>query len=967
MDDSDVRNHDRLASLPPLAVEAIIKPPNALGDEKTARAAVLQCLKSGLYAVATVRFLGVIPTFFLIVFVFLYRFFWKGRRRLLGAAIVLLCIPIYMTVCPDLAEVLARNYDDIEAGARVLCLPIVLVATSLFLSRTTRAYLNLLLHDSRIPAEVRRERAGWYRRFRKVWSLLLLLSAITERKKARDRSLTPPERQRHRVRVRELVRLSLFPWAQTAALILVWLPATLGYKFMGNALSALCFPTLLLIAPTLLFAKNRRELCGVWKKAFSSYLTGQNGPQHLQTLRRLIIGIAIESQIFQPAAFNWRAAHAGSVLAENARHLTYAYFHGSPWPVYHELLNLLLGFGFPLLFPGSVFLAVGAPLLRLAERALDGEEATVVPWEGYVQEMANSANLVEREHLWLGIHATQGYPVVLDRSILMEHEYVTGDSGSGKTSLGLIPLIIQLIRQRDYEEVAAVVTGRWKAAIRLMRQGRLAEAAAIVRDLWKKRVELRDAGPHGAVIVIDLKGDPALFETTRIEAERAGKTFKFFTNEINRPTYVYNPFQSKDAGVSLNQIAETFLEALGASHGEGYGRSYYSRVARSYLAGKLRDFEATYGRPARSFAELDRFSKQQQPQQKTGGRQAQDKERQDAFEIIAAIESLATFPQLNVTADTTEYQGAFQNAIYMPDVLENREVIYFWLPSSKESATVREIAKTALYDLLLCAQNQPGKHPVYLVIDEFQRIAADNFKVVLQQARSMQISIIASNQTIEDLDTPDADLRPTIQTNTRMKQVHSATDIRQQEWVTDMSGEYIDRKTTTSTTHSRMAGSTASGWTASETQGTSVSQAEERLPRLQSNDIKRISDDPLQCIVHVSRGSRYSQYGGLSIPVKLGYPYTLTEFNARRHAPWPAQQDGITMIARDAAKVAPAPNNGAQATQTVQAVEVVSAGNVNAGDPAQGFQEMLRAAQERIQQKQDASRPQTKRKKKEQA
>src|SRR4030095_7663218 len=46
-----------------------------------------------------------------------------------------------------------------------------------------------------------------------------------------------------------------------------------------------------------------------------------------------------------------------------------------------------------------------------------------------------------------------------------------------------------------------------------------------------------------------------------------------------------------------------------------------------------------------------------------------------------------------------------QNVIFMPNVLRNREVAYFWLPAALESISVGEIAKLVLFNLRTAAQD----------------------------------------------------------------------------------------------------------------------------------------------------------------------------------------------------------------------------------------------------------------------
>ena len=123
--------------------------------------------------------------------------------------------------------------------------------------------------------------------------------------------------------------------------------------------------------------------------------------------------------------------------------------------------------------------------------------------------------------------------------------------------------------------------------------------------------------PPPPMVIIDLKGDPALFHTVRLEAEERRRqlgitdprdpryAFRFFTSEKGKATHHFNPFQSLESSSrSLIQICHLFLDSLSLSHGEGYGRSYYSRKNRHLLYEALeaeprpRSFEARYERLA---------------------------------------------------------------------------------------------------------------------------------------------------------------------------------------------------------------------------------------------------------------------------------------------------------------------------------------------------------------------------------
>ena len=84
-------------------------------------------------------------------------------------------------------------------------------------------------------------------------------------------------------------------------------------------------------------------------------------------------------------------------------------------------------------------------------------------WDIFVEKIRASSHPVERDQLWLGLHTVSRYPVYLDPLILREHAHFLGDSGSGKTALGLAPLIVQII-QRALEAVIIIdLKGAWRS------------------------------------------------------------------------------------------------------------------------------------------------------------------------------------------------------------------------------------------------------------------------------------------------------------------------------------------------------------------------------------------------------------------------------------------------------------------------------------------------------------------------
>lgn len=449
-------------------------------------------------------------------------------------------------------------------------------------------------------------------------------------------------------------------------------------------------------------------------------------------------------------------------------------------------------------------------------------------WDGHVARILRSPNEIERVSILVGAHADADYPILLPRTLLHEHAHILGDSGSGKTALALAPMASQLIRMA----------------------GRDAKCPATQQM------------PHSSIVIIDLKGDLAFFHGARMEAKRAGLPFKWFTNTLHRSTFPFNPFcQSYFKQLSLNQRTEIIVDALALHHGEGYGRSYFSRVNRRILSRMLN----AYGNSVRSFRDLYELTLKPD----TMGRRLKfsDKETEDAGELFATLETLASFDALN---ETREEYVASQIDLY--DVATRPQVSYFFLQSALESASVREIGKLALHCLLSAAAYRgPADHAVYLFVDEFQQIISENLEIVLRQSRSMGIAAILANQTISDLHTSFADLIPTVQGNTRFKQFFASTDLHQQEKLVTASGETVDY---------------VLHWSKDDLLAP-AQEVESSRPRITRNDVMRVSDDPLASIMHVPRGQGAVQMAGFSFVAQSSFHIAEGEYIRRQRMSWP--------------------------------------------------------------------------------
>ena len=100
-----------------------------------------------------------------------------------------------------------------------------------------------------------------------------------------------------------------------------------------------------------------------------------------------------------------------------------------------------------LLLPGLATLA--GPLIATLPVliAADGHRADEVSdkhWDELITDLRKSPDPLERKSLYMGRVAHDGSPLLVPRETFCEHAHFLGDSGAGKTSLGLAPLLEQL-------------------------------------------------------------------------------------------------------------------------------------------------------------------------------------------------------------------------------------------------------------------------------------------------------------------------------------------------------------------------------------------------------------------------------------------------------------------------------------------------------------------------------------------
>ncbi len=489
----------------------------------------------------------------------------------------------------------------------------------------------------------------------------------------------------------------------------------------------------------------------------------------------------------------------------------------------------------PVLLMFLAILIVGAPVFG----RLSIPKPSFVPaseWKEITDRIRSSQNEIERDSLYLGRLTYDQSPMLVPSDVFREHAHFLGDSGSGKTARGLSPFIEQVL-----------------------------------------------GSGNASVMVLDLKGDsPELLQTIKQGAKTAKELngtdvpVRYFTQRDDLATYGFNPFKLPYWN-RLNELQKTDIlcGALGLNYGSDYGEGYFSSANASVLYATVSHFPEVS-----NFEQLrDKLAYVISSPKRHG---LDEKSKDAGNHVKMAVTRLASIAALNITDDCTPNQTVAEHCIDPTRLFEHPEAHYFSLSATLGPGSSPEIGRLASYMLLTAATLTERKVPVYLVVDEFQRMASRNLDYLLQLARSMGVAVVLANQSMQDL--IRYDLTSTLETNCRYRQWFAISGWDDQERLSKASGETVD---------------TMDSFTVSQSvsdRGTTTSTSRSRndfiAPRLTKNDIKLVSDDDRKSVVLINRGAGYAQYGGMPVIIESDFHISAEEYRERKDAPWPSTDVG---------------------------------------------------------------------------
>ena len=506
-----------------------------------------------------------------------------------------------------------------------------------------------------------------------------------------------------------------------------------------------------------------------------------------------------------------------------------------------NLIIILLGPVMPVIFLFAIlFSATARPMAILTEQLgplPNSNQLTSGNWRKIVSRLRAENTTEGREEIFWGVDARNQTPILVPRSVIREHVHFLGDTGSGKTSMGIAPLVTQLVESGDC-----------------------------------------------SVVVIDLKGDDqSLFELMRLGAAKNSQIdpdlesdskswthpFSYFTSKHNLPSHAFNPFlQAGFKELSTLQKTDLLTTALGLQYGTDYGRKYFGDANFTVLQKTLE-----FSPEVDSFVELAKELREVVRTQ--FGRETQ----QASSNLVMSIERLAATPVVNLSAASPNFDPA--SLIDLGDLFVRPQAVYVSLPSATGSVVNADLGRLVLFSLINSAQHsvKPRKQ-VFLVIDEFQRLVSNHIAVLLQMARGLDIGVILSNQSMSDLNQVDAKILSTVTTNTRLRQVFGISDPLEIQQLIDVSGERtVFHRTFTEAARRFMFGFRPDSRSFSE----SIS------PRLRVNDIIEASDNPNQSLFLMRRGTGNARFRGYPFVLESTFHISQKEYDDRVLKPWPAQ------------------------------------------------------------------------------
>lgn len=321
----------------------------------------------------------------------------------------------------------------------------------------------------------------------------------------------------------------------------------------------------------------------------------------------------------------------------------------------------------------------------------------------------------------------KGHPITVPREFLKEtHMHIRGRTRCGKTSLALLPLVLQLMEEYEAD-------------------------GEVERD---------------PIFIFDNGGDRPMFNAVKnavdainLKAGREVRKFRYLSLDPERSFY-FDPFQNvPDVEHRAIRLCNLLVEAFHLDHGLVYGGSYFTQKNLDQLL-SIADRAVQEKKLGRNSTLKDIVDFIDQNQIK------------DAEQVRMILTFLSRYRQLGESPDP-------DFAIDMKRAIRDREVIYFFTPTLGEATTARQIAGLGLYTAINSSiglgevddgtgRATPVPHS-HIFVDEFQELAGRSFEALLAQAAKHGMTLYCANQSTEQLRNSELSIADVIRDNTAAK------------------------------------------------------------------------------------------------------------------------------------------------------------------------------------------------------
>lgn len=500
--------------------------------------------------------------------------------------------------------------------------------------------------------------------------------------------------------------------------------------------------------------------------------------------------------------------------------------------------------------------------------------ARISEWWRYYELKRRTPGRHQHE-VFVGLAPDTARPLFAPRQVFRNHAYILGLPGSYKTTYALAQLLLQL--GDEWTDADGVVQ---------------APAPLVIMDLKEN-------------------GDRYLRALAAGLAASRGQQVQFFSNDPDYESLKFDPLYSLRSIRYPLKLGETLLKALSLIYREGYGSDFFTSEQRKQL------LQTLYENRPRTLDELIRLIGEQ-TQGKSGNT--------DARGLYSALQPLQY--SFHLVTDGGPKTG--ENELIDPARLyEEGQVLYVHLNSRSQSIDAKIIAKLLIFALMECASERlkhGKKRQLFIAIDEFQRLAAQNIVEVLEDSRGLGVGFILSHQSPESLHTRDVDLYKMIADLCSFNQYLSLTNSRIIESLKLVSGRICERRKGGSTARSSgfqttKGNSSQKGSTLAQnyeyglfglspsgiTRGTSSSQGdttstsdsssetvteswqEEMVPGLTPEMVAAVNGTPRLSLVHIHNAEEKSltHTGGIPSLVQGLHPFTFQEATAMESQVWP--------------------------------------------------------------------------------